>query len=125
MTAPRQPGPGARPLTVEVRVADPGVRVVAPVGDLDRDSAPDLRIALLRAIAGDATTAVVVDCTGLGFCDSSGLNLLLRARLIAEEQNVELRLAAVPGQLARLLDVAGADQVFKVDPQAPPEAAAG
>ncbi|MFD8695414.1 STAS domain-containing protein [Kitasatospora purpeofusca] len=95
------------------------LQIVSVSGDLDRDSAPDLRVELIRAIGLDGVATVVVDCTRVAFCDSSGLNTLLRARLIALEAGVELRLAAPSRQLARLLAVTGVDEVLPVDEVVP------
>lgn len=53
----------------------PGVVIVAPVGDLDIDSAGDLRKALVEAI-GDGSDRVVVDLADVGFLDSTGIGQL-------------------------------------------------
>jgi anti-anti-sigma factor len=67
----------------------------------------------------DGVTTVVLDCHVLTFCGSAGLNLFLAARLTAQEADVDLHLAAPPPQLARLLEITGADQVLKVAPSPP------
>jgi anti-sigma B factor antagonist len=54
----------------------PGLVVVAPVGDLDIDSAADLRAALVEAV-GDGSTQVVVDLALVGFLDSTGIGALV------------------------------------------------
>lgn len=53
----------------------PGLVVVAPVGDLDIDSAADLRAALVEAL-GDGSDRVVVDLADVGFLDSTGIGQL-------------------------------------------------
>ncbi len=53
----------------------PGLVIVAPVGDLDIDSAADLRAALVEAI-GDGSDRVVVDLAEVGFLDSTGIGQL-------------------------------------------------
>ncbi|MFD3550318.1 STAS domain-containing protein [Streptomyces sp. NPDC058655] len=94
--------------------------VVRPSGELDVDQAPALRTALLSALAhAGGPTEVVVDLSGVEFCDSSGLNVLIRARLVAEESGRGIRLAAPNAQMARLLDVTGVGTTFVVDPDAP------
>jgi anti-anti-sigma factor len=89
-----------------------GGAVVAPRGELDCDTAPEFESAFAEALRPEGTEAdppacVVVDCTRLAFCDSSGLNSLLRVRRQALERDVEVRLAAVPGVVTRLLDLTG------------------
>ncbi|QMU77074.1 STAS domain-containing protein [Streptacidiphilus sp. PB12-B1b] len=93
-----------------------GAVVVAVVGELDLDSAPALSAELNAAMDGDGVTAVVVDCHGMSFCDSTGLNALLAARLRAEGLGVEIRLAAVPTATARMFGITGADTVFRLHP---------
>ncbi|MFD3680074.1 STAS domain-containing protein [Streptomyces sp. NPDC058613] len=69
--------------------------VVRPTGELDVDQAPALRTALLRALAHPGgPTDVVVDLSRVEFCNSSGLNVLIRAMLLARESGRDLRLAA-------------------------------
>ncbi|MEO3872178.1 STAS domain-containing protein [Nonomuraea sp. B12E4] len=50
---------------------------------------------------------IVIDASGLEFCDCSGLSTLIHAQREAERQGGYLRLIGVHGQLARLLTVAG------------------
>jgi anti-sigma B factor antagonist len=91
-------------------VARPGVVVIVH-GELDLCTAPDLERAL-----GDMISRypdVVLDLSGLEFCDCYGLNLLLRANRRAAERGARLRLARplAPG-LARLLALTGTRSVF-------------
>lgn len=83
------------------------LRIVAPQGDLDADTLGPLRQELTAAAS--AGSVMVLDASGIGFADSSFLNLLL-----STHQHGDLRLAAVPPQLGRLLRIVGVDQVLKV-----------
>lgn len=88
--------------------------LVALIGELDLDSMAPADEVLAQVFA-TAPERIVVNLAGISFCDSSGLNLLLRTRLAAQEADVELRLAAEPdGQLRRLLDLTGAGAVFSL-----------
>ncbi|MER8187910.1 STAS domain-containing protein [Kitasatospora sp. NPDC094015] len=88
--------------------------LVALAGELDLDTLAPADEVLGQALAA-GPARVVVDLAEVTFCDSSGLNLLLRTRLAALEANVELRLAATPGgQFGRLLELTGAGAVFSV-----------
>ncbi|MGW4379761.1 STAS domain-containing protein [Kitasatospora sp. NPDC004531] len=106
-----QPAVGA-PLVVTLR-RPPGALVVRPEGELDHDSVGPLREALERAVA-DPPGRLVVDCSGLDFCDSTGLNLLLRAHAAAEQAGVPLLLAAPGTVVVRMLEITGADEVLAV-----------
>lgn len=57
--------------------------VVTPVGELDHHTADLLREPLESAV-DQGRARLVVDCSRLDFCDSTGLNVLLGARLKAE-----------------------------------------
>ncbi|MCX4625186.1 MULTISPECIES: STAS domain-containing protein [unclassified Streptomyces] len=93
---------------------------VRPVGEIDIETAPSLRLALTEALAhASSAKPVVVDCSRLTFCDSSALNALLTARRTAQETDTVIRLAAPNHQLQRLLEMTGALPLFPVD-AAPP-----
>ncbi|MET7301365.1 STAS domain-containing protein [Embleya sp. NPDC005575] len=64
-------------------------------------------------VLGDHPT-VILDLTGVTFCDSSGLNTLLRLRRRAQELGGRLVLVAPPRQMLRLLSVTGAVSVFTI-----------
>ncbi|MER6997923.1 STAS domain-containing protein [Streptomyces sp. NPDC000410] len=104
-------GRGGR-FSVEVRPEpDPDIVVLTLTGELDHDTAEPLRAALDEAIATGARR-IVADCHGLLFCDSTGLNVLLRARLAAQDTDARVELAALRPQVARMLTITGAGAVF-------------
>jgi anti-sigma B factor antagonist len=57
---------------------------------------------------------VVLDLSGVSFCDSAGLNVLLGAWRQADASGAVLVLACVPGPLRRILEMTGTDQVLRV-----------
>ncbi|MBT2444068.1 STAS domain-containing protein [Streptomyces sp. ISL-36] len=89
----------------------PGVVVLALTGELDHDTADVLRNALGEWSGAER---IVVDCQGLWFCDSTGLNVLLRARLHALEAGGRLELAGLRPPVARMFEITGARTVFRV-----------
>lgn len=103
-----------------VRVLDPpregggpdgGTVVLALSGELDHDTAAPLK----EALAGQSVTRrVVVDCAGLRFCDSTGLNVLLRARLRLLDGGGRLDLAGLGPPVDRMFEITGARSVFRV-----------
>ncbi len=75
---------------------------------------------LLRRSLADAVAArpalLVVDLAGIGFCDSTVLNALLRTRVDARSAGVPLVLAGPPPQAVRLLRLTRTEDVFTVRP---------
>jgi anti-anti-sigma factor len=112
---------------VETR-ADGHSAVLTLRGELDHDTAPLLRQRLdeiFDAAGATATTVVVVDCSALDFCDSTGLNVLLTARLRAVEAGIGIRLAALRGHVVRMFEITGAGDVFSIHPDLADALAAG
>lgn len=87
--------------------------VFAPAGELDHHTA-DLLSGPLDAALDAGASRLVVDCSGLEFCDSTGLNVLLSARLRAEAAGGAVHLAAMQPTVARVFEITGADAVFTV-----------
>jgi anti-anti-sigma factor len=83
-----------------------GVAVVALRGQLDIDTAAHLRSALETALERP-TPRVVVDLSGLTFCDSIGLSSLALAYNHCVDSGGYLRLAAPNPFLRKVLTVVG------------------
>jgi anti-sigma B factor antagonist len=75
---------------------------------------------LAAAVASEGLPRVVVDLTGVEFCDSTGMNVLLAALRRARERGGELVLAAPRPAVRKILQVTGLESVFTVldDPAA-------
>ncbi|GGT35438.1 STAS domain-containing protein [Streptomyces purpureus] len=99
-------------LLVEVRTQGTS-EIVTPVGELDHHTAELLRSPLETALA-EGRSRLVVDCSRLEFCDSTGLNVLLAARLKAEADGGGVHLAAMGPVVARVFEITGAEAVFTV-----------
>ncbi|WP_330288457.1 STAS domain-containing protein [Streptomyces sp. NBC_00576] len=99
-------------LLVEVR-HEGNSAVVTPAGELDHHTADLLREPLEDCLA-KGLARLVVDCTRLEFCDSTGLNVLLGARLKAEAAGGGVHLAGMQPVVARVFEITGADAVFTV-----------
>ncbi|MFB7281608.1 STAS domain-containing protein [Streptomyces hydrogenans] len=85
--------------------------MIAPSGELDHDTVEPLGTALEE---NSGAARIVVDCEGLDFCDSTGLNLLLRARARAVGAGAELDLAGLRPPVDRMFEITGALRVFRV-----------
>ena len=62
-------------------------------------------------------TRVIVDMSGVEFCDSTGMNVLLSCLREARERGGELELAAPRPAVMKILQVTGLDSVFTIDSQ--------
>lgn len=98
-------------VTVDAR---PHFSVVTLIGDLDKSSAPLLEERLADFMRR-GHVCLVVDTTGLGFCDSTGIWVLLTSLRRAYERKGWLRLVGVHGFLARLLDLTRLREAFPID----------
>jgi anti-anti-sigma factor len=99
-------------LTVDVRHRGASA-VVTPEGELDHDTAELLREPLEQSVE-DGYSRLVVDCSRLDFCDSTGLNVLLGVRLKAEAVGGGVHLAGMLPVVARVFEITGAGAVFTV-----------
>lgn len=87
-------------------------------GELDLSTAPDLQDALAELT--DAPRRVVVDLSGLEFCDSTGLAALLGAHKTLSDNGGTLELLAPNPMLVNLVRITGLDDVFEVRLPDPP-----
>lgn len=91
------------------RIDRNGERHLKLIGELDIETARDLRAALSDAQAEQAV--VVVDTTAVTFMDSTGL-----ATLIATRQRMGDRFTLIPGPTTqRLLQISGTLGLFGLD----------
>jgi anti-sigma B factor antagonist len=95
-----------------VEVGLKGAPGIAVRGEIDLDSVPHLERAL-DAVIRDTAGAFVLDLCELGFLDSSGLRLLLRARALLAREDRALAIVCPPGPVRRLFELVGiADLLF-------------
>ncbi len=87
--------------------------IVTPAGELDHHTAELLREPLENAVEA-GRSRLVIDCSSLDFCDSTGLNVLLGARLKAEAAGGEVHLAGMQPVVARVFEITGAEAVFTI-----------
>ncbi|MEU3647357.1 STAS domain-containing protein [Lentzea sp. NPDC034063] len=89
----------------------PAGPVLELAGDLDVATAP-LALRAVEALAPRAGQQVVVDLTGLRFCDSTGISTLIAAHNRAHAADAGIALAGVPRHLTRTLALVGLDGFF-------------
>ena len=88
-----------------------GVPVVTAPEEIDITNAAGLRAALLEAAAQGSRT-LVVDMAQTQFCDSAGLNVLVRAHKRARAEGRELRLVICTAAVLRIFAVTGIDHLI-------------
>jgi anti-anti-sigma factor len=98
--------------TFPVSVQD-GLAVVTTPEEIDISNAGLLREAL-RVTTMSGQRVIVVDMSGTEFCDSTGLNVLIRALDQAGDVGSELRLVLGGTALRRVLAVTGVAAMFRV-----------
>lgn len=89
-----------------------GVVIVALEGDVDLQSSPDARKVLLECVG--RKMPVVVDLSGVGYIDSSGVASLVESLQNARKSGNNLVLAAVSEGALRVLQLARLDKVFTI-----------
>jgi anti-sigma B factor antagonist len=87
---------------------------VAASGEIDLYTAPRLAAELNNVLATGDSARIVVDMSGVDFCDSTGMNVLLSALKRAREQGGGLELAGPRPAVRKILQVTGLDTVFTV-----------
>ncbi|MFC8454789.1 STAS domain-containing protein [Kitasatospora sp. NPDC057223] len=99
-------------LSIATRTSASGP-VIEAVGQLDYDTAPQVRAAISSTLAAvPAPSSVDLDLAGLTFCDSSGLTALIQARNEAARAGTSLRLFAASENITALLELTGAQALF-------------
>lgn len=101
--------------------------VVTAAGEIDLHTAPQLQTELSDQLRAGADR-LIVDLTGVDFCDSTGVNVLLASLRKAQEQGGSLCLVGLQPAVRKVLGITGLDSVFPVRDSvegaitAPPEA---
>lgn len=89
-----------------------GAAVVALSGDVDLESSPRVRTALLDCVG--AKQRVLVDLSGVSYIDSSGVASLVEAFQTARKSNTRFGLVEVSEAAMRVLELARLDKVFTI-----------
>ena len=80
-------------------------------GELDIDTAPRLTAALDEAIRESVGT-FIVDLCDVDFLDSSGVNVLIRARALLGGEDRELAVICPPGPARRILEITNIEDLL-------------
>jgi anti-sigma B factor antagonist len=88
--------------------------IVTLAGEIDLYTAPRLQSELFATMRSADPALVVVDMSGVEFCDSTGMNVLLAAHRQASERGGDLSLAAPRAPVRKILEVTGLATVFTI-----------
>jgi anti-anti-sigma factor len=91
----------------------PGFTIARLEGDLDLATTPVLRKRLL-SVLGPGIRLLIIDLSGVSFCDVSALAVLIGTQRRARGLGITVRLAAPRPQMAKLLCVTGLDRHFTI-----------
>ncbi|GHE96973.1 STAS domain-containing protein [Streptomyces fumanus] len=98
-------------LTVTREVRPSGAIVLAVAGELDYGNAERLTGAADLVPFGEGTR-VVLDLSGLTYCDSTGITVFVHIHRRAVTGGSRLTLAGVGADLMRVFRIVGLDQLF-------------
>ena len=87
--------------------------VLSLFGELDLQSAPALA-GVLREPRNAAAARIVLDLSGLEFIDSTGISVLVQARLQADEGGREFVLTKLPSSVDRVFSITGITSQFTI-----------
>ncbi|GAA4620028.1 STAS domain-containing protein [Actinoallomurus vinaceus] len=93
----------------------PGHTVIAVRGDLDIATTATVRDRILTLLE-DTTTPLVIDLSGVSFCDASGLAMLVGTKRRAGSQGLTVSLVAPCPTVRKLLRITGLDRAFAIHP---------
>jgi anti-anti-sigma factor len=91
----------------------PAVTIASLEGELDIATTPALRERLLNVFR-PGVRLLVIDLSGLSFCDVSALAVLIATQRRASRLGITVCLAAPRPQVTKLLRITGLDQCFTI-----------
>jgi anti-sigma B factor antagonist len=86
--------------------------IVTISGEIDLYTAPRLHSELAAVLVDGMPARVVIDMSGVEFCDSTGMNVLLSCLRRVHERGGELEIASPKPAVRKILQVTGLDSVF-------------
>jgi anti-anti-sigma factor len=87
----------------------PACTIASLEGELDIATVPELRERLL-GVLGPGVRLLIIDLSGVSFCDVAGLAVLIGTQRRATARGVVIRLAAPRPQVLKLLRITGLDR---------------
>ncbi len=104
-----------RQVELKVTSLPQGEHIVMSVhGEIDLYTVPRLQRELAGVLAAGSPVRLVIDLSGVDFCDSTGVNVLLAAHRQARDAGGDLELAGPRPAVRKILQVTGLETVFTV-----------
>lgn len=82
-------------------------------GEIDHHSVKDIRDDIDRIMIESKPKALILNLTGIGFMDSSGLGLILGRYRRANELGIQLFISGADKNVLKILKMAGVDKLIK------------
>ena len=82
-------------------------------GELDHHSVQPLREEIDAMALQNRPKQLILDFTGVGFMESSGIGLVMGRYKLAQELGAELRLCGLTASTKRVMQIAGMDKLAK------------
>jgi anti-sigma B factor antagonist len=96
----------SEPRTLKVKInSSPAGVVLAPAGDIDLGTAEALATQAMGHLRG--SPGLTIDMHGVTFCDSAGINVLVRLRNECEQEHSTFQIINAPAHLRVLLEITG------------------
>ena len=104
--------------SLSVSEAGDGRSVVAPTGELDIASAPQL-LSAVAVLGQPGTSAIAIDLSALTFIDSSGINALRTAVRSANARGVSAIVAAPSERVQKVLELVRIGDILPLEASLP------
>lgn len=110
---PSERGPHSRSLHIIIERPDTGLSLVRLRGEIDLSSTERLSELIRQRMTAAALHALVLDLTGVTFCSSCGIELLVQAQCRAENRGIALHVVpGTGGVVARMLELTDVSERF-------------
>ena len=102
------------PTTLELTVSEHGGEtVVGAAGELDVNTAPELREQLARLV-NEGARHIVVELSDVSFVDSTALSVLVSALKRLRQADGDLQLASPTPSVRRVFEITGLTRLFTI-----------
>ena len=95
-------------LQFDIRADESKRVVIAVAGEVDLSTAPEL----VECLNAHADRDVIVDLSGVGFLDSSGINALIQGYNTLRDEGHTLRTIGEQGHVLQLLELTGLTDIL-------------
>jgi stage II sporulation protein AA (anti-sigma F factor antagonist) len=99
----------------EVKITEKGERLIATLTcEIDHHTAKIIREEIDKRLDASHAGVLVLDFSGVGFMDSSGIGLILGRLSRAEELGIRVHLCGLSATLSRLVRMSGIERLKSI-----------